>query len=118
MEQEMAEGDSDSIGSEDVESKKIRESLAVIKVPYNPDNQSIIFSYHYKYEKYLRDRNLIDPDKAKQLIEREKRRALVKAKQDGNGSTQPGADGGEDLSAMDEDASYPGAMGSSKHRFD
>lgn len=35
----------------------------------------MVFSYHYKYEKYLRDKNLIDPEKARQFAEKQKRAA-------------------------------------------
>ena len=48
--------------------KRVRSNLATIRIPEPAANEPIIFSYHYKYEKYLRDRNLIDPEKAK-LIE-------------------------------------------------
>lgn len=40
--------------------KKIRETLAVITVPFVSPKEPLVFSYHYKYEKYLRDNNLID----------------------------------------------------------
>ena len=43
--------------------------IADIRVPYKGPDHPIIFSYHYKYEKYLRDHNLIDPEKAAKLDE-------------------------------------------------
>lgn len=56
----------------------MRELLATIRVPYKGPDESIIFSYHYKYEKYLRDNNLIDPEKAKQLQERLRRKQQLR----------------------------------------
>ena len=68
----------DDYGDEDVsqieEQKKVRQHLAQIFVPQKSPDQPIIFSYHYKYEKYLRDNNLIDPEKALQIEERRKRK--------------------------------------------
>lgn len=63
MEQEYLEDNSDE--DEDAsqmgeQSKKVRDKLATISIPYEGENQPIVFSYHYKYEKYLRDNNLID----------------------------------------------------------
>ena len=58
--------DSQINDDEDAQSKKtVRQLLAQITVPYTGKDEPIIFSYHYKYEKYLRDNNLIDPEKAK-----------------------------------------------------
>ena len=42
------------------QTRKIRDKLATISIPYEGENNPIVFSYHYKYEKYLRDNNLID----------------------------------------------------------
>ena len=44
---------------------RVRQNLAAIKVPEPSQNEPVIFSYSYKYEKYLRDHNLVDPEKAK-----------------------------------------------------
>jgi hypothetical protein len=43
-------------------------------VPYQGENNPMIFSYHYKYEKYLKDNHLIDPEKAKMMLEKNKRK--------------------------------------------
>lgn len=45
--------------------KRVRQNLATIRIPQPQASAPIVFSYHYKYEKYLRDHNLIDPEKAK-----------------------------------------------------
>lgn len=75
-----------------------------------------MFSYHYKYEKYLRDNNLIDPDKAR-LNELKAKRKLQQAQ---DKQPLPGNQNdpfqGEDLEG-DNDDSYPGHM-NGKHRFD
>ena len=42
------------------QTRKIRDKLATISIPYEGENNPIVFSYHYKYEKYLRDNNLVD----------------------------------------------------------
>lgn len=66
MEQEFYDDDSNE-GDEDIDpnSKKVRDMLAQIQIDYKGENQPMVFSYHYKYEKYLRDNNLIDPEKAR-----------------------------------------------------
>lgn len=142
MEQQFNEEDESQDNEEDDathndEPKRVRELLATIRVPYKGPNESIIFSYHYKYEKYLRDHNLIDPEKAKEQQERMRRKLQLrneKAKteqkeqpqKDGQAKEAAGGAGaapalnaldGEDLSGMDDDGSYPGAM-NGKYRFD
>ena len=72
MEQDQDQ-DEESVEEEDVDTKQVRKGLAVINVDYVP-NEPIIFSYHYKYEKYLRDHNLLDPDKAKMAMQKLKRK--------------------------------------------
>ena len=42
------------------QTRKIRDKLATISIPYEGENNPIVFSYYYKYEKYLRDNNLVD----------------------------------------------------------
>ena len=59
MEQEMDE-ESQEHELDDPAEKKVRKHLAMIRVPYKGPNEPIVFSYHYKYEQYLRDNNLID----------------------------------------------------------
>ena len=56
--------------SNDIQAKKVRDRIAYIDIPLKGENDTMIFSYHYKYEKYLRDHNPIDPEKAK--IQQEK----------------------------------------------
>lgn len=74
----------------------------------------MVFSYHYKYEKYLRDNNLIDPEKARMFQEKQKRQAA--ASNDPKTQAKDAANlDGEDL--MDEDNSHPGIM-NGKHRYD
>ena len=62
MEQQFEDDDSqeDDDATHNDQPKKVRKNLATINVPFKGPNESIIFSYHYKYEKYLRDNNLID----------------------------------------------------------
>ena len=43
--------------------KTVRQDLAEILIPQKGPEEPIVFSYHYKYEKYLRDNNLIDVSK-------------------------------------------------------
>lgn len=75
----------------------------------------MVFSYHYKYEKYLRDNNLIDPDRARLMQAREKKKAQLNAQQKG---AQPiPQDNGEELSVMDNDESYQDQL-NGKYRFD
>lgn len=84
--------------------------LATINVPYKGPDEPLVFSYHYKYEKYLRDNNLIDPDKAKQQLRKQqmKEKAKIEAqKKDANKVAPPILDG-EDVSGFDNDDSYPG----------
>ena len=40
--------------------KRVRKNLATIRIQQPAEGEPIVFSYHYKYEKYLRDHNLID----------------------------------------------------------
>ena len=56
------ESQDDDYGNEQTaeRTKKIRDTLATIVIPYKGENEPMIFSYHYKYEKYLRENNLID----------------------------------------------------------
>lgn len=107
------------------QTRKIRDKLATISIPYEGENNPIVFSYHYKYEKYLRDNNLIDPEKARIMQEKLKRKQQLtkdkeknKADKGENPAAKPkDVPDGEDLSEMDKDDSYPGVM-SGKHRFD
>ena len=66
-EEQEQQFDDDSENNDDDEdnvigaqAKKVRDLLATIQVPYQGENQPMIFSYHYKYEKYLKDNHLID----------------------------------------------------------
>ena len=93
-------------------------------MPYKGDNDTMIFSYHYRYEKYLRDHNLIDPEKAKMQQERLKKKvneATEKEKKDkkegGDGSVPKLPLEGEDLAGDDDEPSYPG-LTNSKYRYD
>ena len=74
-EQEMQEGDDEDsqLNDDDISKMKVRKLLAHISVPLQDDEQPIVFSYHYKYEKYLRDNHLIDPEKAKMALYRAKK---------------------------------------------
>ena len=64
----------------------------------------MVFSYHYKYEKYLRQNNLLDP-------------AAVRKKVEQKEVVQTGKDPeGEDLSALEENENNLGING--KYRFD
>lgn len=136
-EEEESQDNEEEDATHNDEPKRIRELLANIRVPYKGPNESIIFSYHYKYEKYLRDHNLIDPEKAKEQQERMRRKLQLRneknkteqkeqAQKDGPAKEAAGGAGaapvlntldGEDLSGMDDDGSYPGAM-NGKYRFD
>mmetsp|Transcript_32971 Transcript_32971/g.50438 ORF Transcript_32971/g.50438 Transcript_32971/m.50438 type:complete len:139 (-) Transcript_32971:1373-1789(-) len=102
------------------QAKKVRRRLASIYVDEPKNEEPLVFSYHYKYEKYLRDRNLIDPDKAKQLEEKLKRKQqLLEKKQNeakAKGGEAPAALDGEDLSLLDEEGSFPATAG--RFRFD
>lgn len=66
MEQQYEQSDDSGEGSiEDEQTynsvpKRVRQNLATIRIPQAGDHEPIVFSYHYKYEKYLRDHNLID----------------------------------------------------------
>lgn len=107
----------------------IRKLLPTINIPFKSQNDPIIFSYHYKYEKYLRDNNLIDPEKAKQMLEKQKRKiqenkdknakAEKEAAKEGKegGAMPPPLPDGEDLSG-DCDDSYGGGNMNGKYRFD
>lgn len=127
-EEEQNEGyddDSQFIDEEEIQTKKkVRQMLAQIEVPQEGINEPIVFSYHYKYEKYLKDNNLIDPEKAKMLAAKLKRKQQLnndkkeKQKEGKDGAPAVGAIlEGEDLSGMDNDDSYPGQM-NGKYRFD
>lgn len=141
-EEEESQDNEEEDATHNDEPKRIREMLANIRVPYKGPDESIIFSYHYKYEKYLRDHNLIDPEKAKEQQERMRRKLQLRneknkreqkekekkeqSQKDGpateaaaGAATAPvlNALDGEDLSGMDDDGSYPGAM-NGKYRFD
>lgn len=120
-----------------MQAKKVRDTLATIFVPYEGENKPMVFSYHYQYEQYLKDNNLIDPEKAKSMVEKNRRKqnlmkekAAKEAKENKDKLKQPDKEGatttvtttanpvdGEDLSAMDEDNSHSGMM-AGKHRFD
>lgn len=85
-------------------------------MPYEGKDEPIIFSYHYKYEKYLRDNNLIDPEKAKVAAQRAKRTQQLNNDKNKVSEKLVEPLQGEDLSG-DNDDSYPGAM-DGKYRFD
>jgi hypothetical protein len=74
MEQDYDDDSQDNEDEVDESKKKVRQLLAHLTVPFNGLNEPLIFSYHYKYEKYLRDNKLIDPEKAKQMVARMKRK--------------------------------------------
>ncbi len=62
MEQQLEDEDSDEIddGTHCSQPKKVRQNLANLRIFQKYENEPIVFSYHYKYEKYLRENNLID----------------------------------------------------------
>ena len=62
MEQQLEEEESDEIeeGTHCSQPKKVRQNLANLRIHQKFENEPIVFSYHYKYEKYLRENNLID----------------------------------------------------------
>ena len=60
---ENSEDDEDASQMGGEQSKKVRDKLATISIPFEGENNPIVFSYHYKYEKYVRDNNLIDVSK-------------------------------------------------------
>lgn len=71
MEQEFYDDDSQENDDDlDTQTKRVRDKLAVVAIDYKGENQPMVFSYHYKYEKYLRDNNLIDPEKARMIQEK------------------------------------------------
>ena len=43
-----------------MQAKKVRDTLATIFIPFEGENKPMVFSYHYQYEQYLKDNNLID----------------------------------------------------------
>ena len=124
-EEEYDSQDEDESDASNDQEKRVRDRLAYIDIPQKEEGETMIFSYHYKYEKYLRDHHLIDPEKAKNMQERIKMRANEANDKDKKNKNQP-TDGsapklpnldGEDLAGDDDEASYPGAM-KSKYRFD
>lgn len=66
MEQQFEQSEDSGEGSMEEEQtynsvpKRVRQNLATIRIPQPAESEPIVFSYHYKYEKYLRDHNLID----------------------------------------------------------
>lgn len=66
MEQQYEQSDDSGEGSVEDEQtynsvpKRVRQNLATIRIQQPAGDDTIVFSYHYKYEKYLRDHNLID----------------------------------------------------------
>lgn len=63
-EQEEGEGELSDGDDEDAGQRKPRLTLAQVRVDGDivaSESQPLVFSYHYKYEKYLRKNNLIDP---------------------------------------------------------
>ena len=127
-EEEMEQNEEDDSQDEfdDGRPKQVRKHLARIEIPFKGPENPIIFSYHYKYEKYLRDNHLLDvstilknlniiqPEKSRLIEAKMKLKQQKESKNDAQAPTL--VDGGEDLS-MEEDNSYPGMM-SGKYRFD
>ena len=60
MEQAFNEEEDSQEEFDDGRPKKVRKDLARIEIPFKGEAQPIIFSYHYKYEKFLRDNHLLD----------------------------------------------------------
>ena len=77
-EEEQSQLDDDSQADDLDNGKQVRKMLTNIHLPYKGPDEPLVFSYHYKYEKYLRDNNLIDPEKAKQLERKEKMKQIKK----------------------------------------
>ena len=76
----------------------------------------MVFSYHYKYERYLRQNKLLDP-----RVAREKAIQAAKEAEKKTNTVNDKKDDGEDLSAIDDDASQSNnqyGIGSGKYRFD
>ncbi len=64
-EQEEGEGELSDADDEDAGQRKPRLTLAQVRVDEAPEDKPIVFSYHYKYEQYLRKNHLIDPKAVK-----------------------------------------------------
>ena len=65
QEEGEAEQSYESAGDDDNQQKRPRVNLAKIRVPVRENENSIIFSYHYKYDRYLRMNKLLDPAQVK-----------------------------------------------------